>query len=235
MKRGSGHRTHAGLNYMILFISYAGEDVVHTKVTAYTYSFTWNISAYPGFFQTDQNQDHYNEMPTYNPREMESGTLALLSRGLYISESCCAALFLVLGINSWYLSNYNDTPVYPQARLIYTEIIAGLAIPLANVLAWIYNVVRKFLALINLFVSLAFFSAFGALIEFDCDKNWNGWEGDVGESYRACWRATEAFCFIGAFFWLCSAFLAFFTPSAGAQTHLHLYQRKHSQTPGGQV
>ncbi|KAJ9494362.1 hypothetical protein H2202_010145 [Exophiala xenobiotica] len=184
-------------------------------------------------------------MPTYNPREMESSTLALLSRGLYISESCCAAL--VLGINSWYLSNYNDTPVYPQARLIYTEIIypqarliyteiiAGLAIPLANVLAWIYNVVPKFLALINLFFSLAFFSAFGALIEFDCDKNWHGWEGDVGESYRACWRATEAFCFIGAFFWLCSAFLAFFTPSAGAQTHLHLSQRKHSQTPGEQV
>ncbi|KAK7887784.1 hypothetical protein LTR67_009687 [Exophiala xenobiotica] len=172
-------------------------------------------------------------MPTYNPREMESGTLALLSRGLYISESCCAAV--VLGINSWYLSNYNDTPVYPQARLIYTEIIAGLAIPLANVLAWIYNVVPKFLALINLFFSLAFFSAFGALIEFDCDKNWHGWEGDVGESYRACWRATEAFCFIGAFFWLCSALLAFFTPSAGAQTHLQLPHRKHSQTPSEQV
>ncbi len=31
-------------------------------------------------------------MPSYNPREMESGTLALLSRGLYISESCCAAV-----------------------------------------------------------------------------------------------------------------------------------------------
>ncbi|KAK5309355.1 hypothetical protein LTR93_012233 [Exophiala xenobiotica] len=176
-------------------------------------------------------------MPSYNPREMESGTLALLSRGLYISESCCAArliqLFVVLGINSWYLSNYNDTPVYPQARLIYAETIAGLAIPLANVLAWIYNIVPKFLALIDLFFSLAFFSAFGALIEFDCDKNWHGWEAGVGGSYRACWRATEAFCFIGAFFWLCSAFLAFFTPTTGERTHLP--HRKHSQTPSEQV
>jgi hypothetical protein len=92
MKRGIGHRTYAGSNYIILFISYTGEDVVHTKVTSYTCSCTWNISAYPRFFETNQNQDRRNEMATYNPREMESGTLALLSRGLYISESCCAAV-----------------------------------------------------------------------------------------------------------------------------------------------
>ncbi|KAL6246633.1 hypothetical protein RBB50_006872 [Rhinocladiella similis] len=170
-------------------------------------------------------------MPSYDPRKMEPCVLRLLSRGFYIWESICAAV--VLGINSWYLANYNDTPVYPQARLVYTEIIAGLAIPMANVFAWIYNVVPRFLAMVNLFFSLAFFSAFGALIEFDCDKNWNGWTQGMGESYHSCWRATEAFCFIGAFFWLCSAVLSFFTPRVEAQAHMPY--RKHSQTPSEQV
>ena len=132
----------------------------------------------------------------------------------------------MLGINSWYLSHYNDTPVYPQARLIYVEIIAGLAIPLANLFAWMYDCFPRFLTLVNLFFSLAFFAAFGLLIEFNRDKNWLGWQTDVGKHYRPCWKAIESFCFIGAFFWLCSAYFAWYTPSCG-RTILH---RKKSST-----
>ncbi|KIX02216.1 uncharacterized protein Z518_08155 [Rhinocladiella mackenziei CBS 650.93] len=164
---------------------------------------------------------------TWNPHNMEANTLCWLSRCFYVFESICAGI--VLGINSWYLSHYNDTPVYPEARLIYTEIIAGIAIPLANLLAWLYNCFPKFLMLVNLFFSLAFFSAFGALIEFDCDENWAGWRREMGPDYRAFWRATEAFCFIGAFFWLCSAFFAWFTPSCQAtNTHTFLHHKRQS-------
>lgn len=72
---------------------------------------------------------------------------------------------------------------------------------------------RLLLALNNLMFALAFFAAFGAFNEFDCDDNWHGWKTTIGKDYLACWKAAEAFCFISGFSWLVSAFLAYPTYS----------------------
>jgi hypothetical protein len=54
--------------------------------------------------------------------------------------------------------------------------------------------------LVNLPFTVAFFAAFGAIIEWDCNDNWVGWEAEIGKSYKACWKTIEAFTFISGFF-----------------------------------
>ncbi|EXJ68160.1 uncharacterized protein A1O5_08775 [Cladophialophora psammophila CBS 110553] len=151
-----------------------------------------------------------------------------VSRFLYQAE----ALFggIILGIVSWYLSHWQDTERYPGARLCFTEIFAGFAIIYGSILIWTYNWFPYLFAVINFIFSLAFFSAFGALIEWDCDKNWVGWKANIGGSYKACWKATEAFTFIAAFFFLVSTVFACMTTSATTEHHMPMYHRKASGT-----
>jgi len=161
-----------------------------------------------------------------NPRHLEANTLRWLSRCLYLSETVYA--IIILGLVSWFLSYYDETPKYPHGTLVYIEIVAGLAIPVGNVLAWVYDCVPKFLMLVNLCFSLAFFAAFGAMNNWDCPKNWTAWRVDVSPNYKPCWRAAEAFCFITAFTYLCSAILSWFTPKGQQEHHLPMYQKRHS-------
>lgn len=111
----------------------------------------------------------------------------------------------MLGIVSWYLAHWNDTEKYPGARLCFTEIIAGLATVYGSIFIWTWDWFPRLSALINLLFSLAFFAAYGALIAWEYDKNWVGWKADMGESYKACWRAVEAFTFINGVLFLHSA------------------------------
>jgi hypothetical protein len=81
---------------------------------------------------------------------------------------------------------------------------------------------------LNFVFSLAFFAAFGAIIEWDCDENWMGWKMVIGESYKACWKTVEAFTFINGFCFLTSTIYALKTPSAAEAHHMHLTYRKSS-------
>lgn len=118
-------------------------------------------------------------------------------------------LQIVLGITAWYLSHYNDTPNYPQGRLIFTIIIAGFAIIAGNLLAFLWQKTSKpLLVALDVTLALASFASFGVLTEFDCNDNWTGWEEVFGKRYRDCWRTIEAFAFIGGFFWLIAAMMA---------------------------
>ncbi|KIX91928.1 uncharacterized protein Z520_12364 [Fonsecaea multimorphosa CBS 102226] len=156
------------------------------------------------------------------------GIVRNTSRFLYQAE----ALFggIILGIVSWYLSHWRDTEKYPGARLCFTEVFAGFAIMYGSIAIWTYNWFPICFAVINFIFSLAFFSAFGALIEFDCDKNWVGWEVNVGKGYKACWKTTEAFTFIAAFCFLVSTVFALMTKSATTEHHIHMMHRKASGT-----
>ncbi|EHY59520.1 hypothetical protein HRR83_001202 [Exophiala dermatitidis] len=147
-----------------------------------------------------------------------------LAKVFYLSEACFAAI--VLGIVSWFLSHYEDTPVYPAARLIWTEIIAALAILYCATLVFTFDYYPACFAMINMFFALAFFASFGAVENFDCDDNWMGWRSEYGEPYRPCWRATAAFTFLSGFFWLVSVLLAYWTP-INKEPH-HILPRKPS-------
>ncbi|OAL33436.1 hypothetical protein AYO20_07292 [Fonsecaea nubica] len=151
-----------------------------------------------------------------------------VSRFLYQAE----ALFggIILGIVSWFLAHWQDTEKYPGARLCFTEIFAGIAIMYGSILIWTYNWYPVCAAVINCILSLAFFSAFGALIEWDCPENWVGWEELIGEGYKACWKTTEAFTFIAGFFFLVSTIFAVMTTSTTTEHHMHMVHRKASGT-----
>ncbi|KIW67329.1 hypothetical protein PV04_06592 [Phialophora macrospora] len=149
-----------------------------------------------------------------------------LSRFLYQAE----ALFggVILGIVSWYLSHWRDTEKYPGARLVFTEIFAGLSIIYGSILIWTWNWYPRCYAVMNSIFCLAFFAAFGAVIEWDCNENWMGWEMLIGESYKACWKTVEAFTFINGFCFLCSTIFALTTTSSAEAHRMHIPYRKGS-------
>jgi len=123
-------------------------------------------------------------------------------------------LQIVLGVTAWFLSYFEDTPVYPSGRLVFTVVVSSLAFISATALIFLWtHTPRHILVSNSVIFGLAFLAAFGALVEFDRNENWNGWENVVGERYLDCWKATEAFCFISGSFWLGGAIFAY--PAVG--------------------
>ncbi|KEF54266.1 uncharacterized protein A1O9_09432 [Exophiala aquamarina CBS 119918] len=146
---------------------------------------------------------------TWNTESVTKTTVIRVSRGVYVTLAWYASI--VLGITAWYLAHYDETRFYPQARLIYTIIIAGIACATAPLIAC-FGLNLKWMPLFNICLALAFFAAFGSVMEWDCDEHWADWRAHIGEPHTAYWKTLEAFTFISGFFWLVSSVLAYWAP-----------------------
>jgi len=134
----------------------------------------------------------------------------LVSIFLRFGEFVCAAV--VLGINSHFLHQYHKYHVGPKGREIYVEIVSGLSVLLS--LVWLLPFTAQFMHYpFDLFISAAWFAAFGALVNWihklNCGGIWH-WSGLANGGYCSQWKAAEAFSFIGACFWLASAILGLY-------------------------
>jgi len=130
----------------------------------------------------------------------------LVSICLRVGELAFAAV--VAGIIGSYLHGYDATNSWPGARFIYTEVIAGISILLA--LLWLLPFAGGFIHWpADLILSAAWFAAFGLLVNYVHGTNCTGstfdWAGITQGGVCNRWRASEAFSFLSALFWLVSA------------------------------
>ncbi|KAL9618547.1 MAG: hypothetical protein Q9160_006731 [Pyrenula sp. 1 TL-2023] len=129
----------------------------------------------------------------------------LVSIALRIGELAFACV--VAGIIGSYLHRWDSTnSAWPKARFIYTEVIGGLSILLS--LLWLLPFAGGFVHWpVDLVLSAAWFAVFGLLVNYVGPNACGGvfhWGGIVhgGECNR--WKASEAFSFLSAIFWLAS-------------------------------
>jgi hypothetical protein len=130
----------------------------------------------------------------------------LVSIVLRVAEIAFAAV--VAGIIGYYLHQFSDIDAWPQARWIYTEVVAGLSILLG--LIWLIPFSSGFFSWpFDVVISFAWFAAFGILVDaihkLNCGSIWH-WHFDT-YSTNSCgrWKAAEAFSFLSAIVWLTSA------------------------------
>ncbi|KAF7167212.1 hypothetical protein CNMCM5623_000607 [Aspergillus felis] len=152
----------------------------------------------------------------------------LISIVLRVAEIAFAAV--VAGIIGYYLHQFSHIDAWPQARWIYTEVVAGLSILLG--LIWLIPFSSGFFSwpcmsapcpvayddtlsltgkksAVDVIISLAWFAAFGILVDaihkLNCGSIWR-WHFDT-YSNDSCgrWKAAEAFSFLSAIVWLASA------------------------------
>jgi len=144
-----------------------------------------------------------------------SKTLSVLFR---IGELICAAI--VVGILGEFLYYLNVANVGANARLVYTEVIAGISIALSIILMppFMYSF---WAFLLDLIMFMMWIVSFGLLVNLThsgtCTSSWfyNYWGWYWGRFWRnpvafttvrgvGCseWRAILAFGFIGAWCWL---------------------------------
>lgn len=126
---------------------------------------------------------------------------------LRIGEIAFAAV--VAGIIGSYLHAYNNSVEneWPRARWIYTEVVAGLSILLG--LIWVIPFSGGFISWpLDLILSLAWFASFGLLVDSLYDINCRGgafdWGGLLDGGLCDRWKASSAFAFLSAIFWLVS-------------------------------
>ncbi|EYE98371.1 MARVEL domain-containing protein [Aspergillus ruber CBS 135680] len=113
---------------------------------------------------------------------------------------------IVAGIIGHYLDKLDNIDPWPQARWIYTEVVAGVSILLA--LLWLIPCsFGFFLFPIDIILSLAWFAAFGILVDaihkLNCGSIWH-WNNFLSGDTCGRWKAAEAFAFISAIVWLAS-------------------------------
>ncbi|KAJ5461681.1 uncharacterized protein N7458_003233 [Penicillium daleae] len=130
----------------------------------------------------------------------------LVSIPLRIAEIAFAAV--VAGIIGHYLASLDGIDAWPQARWIYTEVIAGLSILLG--LIWLIPFSSGFFSWpIDILISFAWFAAFGILVDaihhLPCGSIWS-WHFR-GDAVCGRWKAAEAFSFLSAIIWLVSAII----------------------------
>ncbi|KAI9035362.1 MARVEL domain-containing protein [Aspergillus affinis] len=128
----------------------------------------------------------------------------LVSIVLRVAEIVCAAV--VAGIIGHYLAAFDNIDPWPQARWIYSEVVAGLSILLA--LIWLIPFSSSFFSWpFDIVISLAWFAAFGILVDaihkLSCGSIWH-WGGITHNNSCSRWKAAEAFAFISAIVWLVS-------------------------------
>ncbi|KAJ5182799.1 hypothetical protein N7492_000415 [Penicillium capsulatum] len=130
----------------------------------------------------------------------------LISIPLRIAEIAFAAV--VAGIVGHYLAKFSEIDPWPEARWIYTEVIAGLSILLG--LLWLIPFSSSFFTWpLDVLLSLAWFAAFGLLVDTihqipRCNV-FDWWFPGNDRSLCTRWKAAEAFSFLSAIVWLVSA------------------------------
>ncbi|KAL4904539.1 hypothetical protein BDW74DRAFT_154088 [Aspergillus multicolor] len=124
---------------------------------------------------------------------------------LRIAEIAFAAV--VAGIIGWFLNRFGDLEVWPKARWIYTEVIAGISILFG--LIWLIPFSAGLLLWpLDLLISFAWFAAFGVLVDandrLNCGSIWT-WGVITDNTFCGRWRAAQAFSFLSAIVWIASA------------------------------
>jgi len=132
----------------------------------------------------------------------------ILSILLRVAELVFAGI--VAGVNGAYLHAVEGSSSMEQARFIYTEVVAGLAILLS--LLWLLPFSGSFVHWpVDLFISVCWFVAFGLIVQAlqgSCGYVFD-WEGINLRGVNKCsnWKAIIAFTFLSAICWLVSAIL----------------------------
>ncbi|KKY26930.1 putative integral membrane protein [Diplodia seriata] len=123
--------------------------------------------------------------------------------GQFVSAAVC------LGLSAWFLHEIHDGSSGPHKRTIYVIVIA--CVSLVTSLIWMIPFTFTFFHYpFDLILSLAWFAAFGALVEYINSANCGGafhWGGLYRGGWCDKWKANEAFAFIAACFWLASTLL----------------------------
>jgi hypothetical protein len=121
---------------------------------------------------------------------------------LRFGEFVCAAI--VLGLMAFFINQYDDFRIGPLAREIYTIIIASLSV-LFSVVWMIPTTSSMLLYPLDLLASLAWFAAFGILVNYIGSAGCGGifYWSNINFTGPWCgkWKAAEAFSFIAALFW----------------------------------
>ncbi|KKK18016.1 hypothetical protein ARAM_005633, partial [Aspergillus rambellii] len=131
----------------------------------------------------------------------------LLSIVFRVAEIAFAAV--VAGIIGYFLHQYDKVDAWPQARWIYTEVVAGVSILLGFI--WLIPFASGFFSWpLDVIISFAWFASFGILVDaihkLDCGSIWY-WGSITDNTYCGRWKAAEAFSFLSAIVWLVSALL----------------------------
>lgn len=116
---------------------------------------------------------------------------------------------VVLGFLAYFLNIRDETHAGPLGREIYTIIVAIFAV-IASV-AWMLPMRATELNYpFDFAFSVAWFAAFGVLVDWlhvtNCGPAF-AWRGLHQAGYCNHWKASEAFSFLSALFWLGSALL----------------------------
>jgi len=111
-----------------------------------------------------------------------------------------------------FLHIYHKTGQGPHKREIYTEVIAAISVVLS--LFFLLPFTSSFMHYpLDLIMSLAYFAAFGALVNQVHKMNCGGafeWNGILHGGTCNKWKAVEAFTFLAAIFWLASTLLSIY-------------------------
>ncbi|KAK7754027.1 hypothetical protein SLS62_004126 [Diatrype stigma] len=135
----------------------------------------------------------------------------LASMILRLAELVFAAI--VAAINGQYLHTISHTSTHwQQARFIYTEVVAGVAIFFA--LVWLFPFSGSFVHWpMDLFISACWFAAFGVLVHYlnvagVCGYVFSWSEVTIrGDSPCGKFKAVIAFAFLSAICWLVSSII----------------------------
>ncbi|KAI0134382.1 integral membrane protein [Xylariales sp. AK1849] len=117
---------------------------------------------------------------------------------------------IVAGVNGAYLHAVRNSDSWSQARFIYTEVVAGVAIFLS--LIWLFPFSGSFVHYpLDIFISICWFVAFGLIVNLlggSCGAVFN-WSGVNLHGTNQCgnWKAIIAFTFVSAIIWLVSAII----------------------------
>ncbi|KAJ9613145.1 hypothetical protein H2200_003086 [Cladophialophora chaetospira] len=130
----------------------------------------------------------------------------IVSMGLRACELGFAGV--IAGIVGSQLHDHRSGDGMPLARFIYIEIVAGISLLLA--LLWLLPFAAGFAHWpVDIFLSFAWFAAFGLLVEWiggsTCSGDTFSWSQIGIHSFCGRYRASEAFSFLSAIFWLLSA------------------------------
>jgi len=124
------------------------------------------------------------------------------------------SLKIVVGIVGHFLYYYEDNTAYPNVRLVYTEVVAILSM-LCSIL-WMVLWTTEFYNIgADLFISFAWFAAFGSLMEYvDCHHCTTSpfnihYRNKIGNGLCKEWRVAEAFAFITGIFFLGNAIIIY--------------------------
>jgi hypothetical protein len=141
------------------------------------------------------------------------------------------SLKVVVGIVGYFLHYYEDNAAYPNVRLVYTEVVAALSM-LCSILWIAFSTAESCSIGPDLFVSLAWFAAFGSLMEYvDCHHCTASpfnihYRTKIGNGLCKEWRATEAFAFITGVLFLGNAIIVIYTKSFSCE------RRPTTSSPG---